>query len=84
CWGYAKRLYRLNPESSREDALERNTLEALDAVPLACMRRFANRSTMDAYCKGLTGSQAVWAAHKYPGHRTVPDRIMDDMEEAGV
>ncbi|RXW17174.1 hypothetical protein EST38_g8683 [Candolleomyces aberdarensis] len=39
CWGYAKRLYRLNPESSREDVLEKNTLEALDAVPLVSMRR---------------------------------------------
>jgi hypothetical protein len=39
CWGYAKRLYRLNPESSREDALERNSLAALDAVPLISMRR---------------------------------------------
>jgi hypothetical protein len=41
CWGYAKRLYRLNPESSREDALERNALAALDAVPLISMRRYA-------------------------------------------
>jgi hypothetical protein len=39
CWGYAKRLYRLNPESSREDHLERNALTALDAVPLDSMRR---------------------------------------------
>jgi hypothetical protein len=39
CWGYAKRLYRLNPESSREDVLERNSLAALDAVPLVSMRR---------------------------------------------
>jgi hypothetical protein len=33
-WGYAKRLYRLNAESSREDMLEKNTLAALDQVPL--------------------------------------------------
>ncbi|KAF7317931.1 hypothetical protein MKEN_00881200 [Mycena kentingensis (nom. inval.)] len=61
CWGYAKRLYRLNPESSREDALERNTLAALDAVPLVSMRRFANRAMhfMDTYMKGLTGAQAT-------------------------
>ena len=39
CWGYAKRLYRLNPESSKEDVLERNTISALDAVPLDAMRR---------------------------------------------
>jgi hypothetical protein len=39
CWGYAKRLYRLNPESSREDHLERNALAALKAIPLESMRR---------------------------------------------
>ncbi|KAF8231661.1 hypothetical protein L208DRAFT_1031991, partial [Tricholoma matsutake] len=26
CWGYAKQLYCLNPESSQEDHLERNVL----------------------------------------------------------
>lgn len=40
CWGYAKQLYRLNPESSREDQLQKNALAALDAVPLATMRRY--------------------------------------------
>ncbi|KAJ7746448.1 hypothetical protein DFH07DRAFT_1038277 [Mycena maculata] len=39
CWGYAKQLYHLNPESSREDALERNALAALDAIPLVSMCR---------------------------------------------
>ena len=43
CWGYAKRLYRLNPESSREDHLERNALTALDAIPLDSMRRYVIR-----------------------------------------
>jgi hypothetical protein len=38
-WGYAKRLYRLKPESSREDHLEKNTMDSLDAVPLLFMRR---------------------------------------------
>ncbi|KAJ7231855.1 hypothetical protein B0H12DRAFT_968171, partial [Mycena haematopus] len=86
CWGYAKRLYRLNPESSREDALERNTLEALNVIPLVSMRRFANRSMrfMDVYRKGLTGSEAAWASRKYPGHRTNPEKLMDDMEAAGL
>ncbi|KAF8231394.1 hypothetical protein L208DRAFT_1025867, partial [Tricholoma matsutake] len=64
CWGYAKRLYRLNPESSREDHLERNALTALDAVPLDSIFSFANHSRLfiDAYDKGLNGQQAVWAA----------------------
>jgi transposase len=39
CWGYAKCLYRLNPESSQQDVLERNALAALDGIPLVCMRR---------------------------------------------
>ena len=39
CWGYAKRLYRLNPESSREAHLERNALAALDAIPLESMHQ---------------------------------------------
>jgi hypothetical protein len=39
---------------------------------------------MDAYTKGLTGAQAAWASRTYPGHRTNPDKLMDDMEAAGV
>ncbi|RDB25331.1 hypothetical protein Hypma_007565 [Hypsizygus marmoreus] len=86
CWGYAKRIYRLNPDSSREDVLERNALAALDAVPLESMRRFANRSRqfMDAYDKGLNGRQAAWAARKYRGHRVLPESIMNDLEKANV
>jgi len=57
CWGYSKRLYRLNPESSCEDHLEHNMLAALEAVPLKSMRKFATRSRcfMDAYARGLNG-----------------------------
>ena len=39
CWGYAKRVYRLNPESSREDQLEKNALAALKEVDLLLIRR---------------------------------------------
>lgn len=39
CWGYAKRLYRLCPPSTREEDLERNVVTAVDAVPLDMMRR---------------------------------------------
>lgn len=86
CWGYAKRLYRLNPESSREDHLERNALTALNAIPIASMRRFANRSQkfMDAYSRGLNGRQAAWAARKYRGHRVLPESIMDDLEKGRI
>ncbi len=86
CWGYAKRIYRLNPESSREDALQKNALDALEAVPLSSMRRFANRSYrfMNAYSHGLNGRQAVWAARKYRGHCILPVSIMDEIEKAHV
>ena len=39
CWGYAKRCYRMLPESSKEEDLERNVLTSLDKVPLISMRR---------------------------------------------
>lgn len=39
CWGFAKRIYRLFPPSSRDEDLERNVKEALDAVPLVSIRR---------------------------------------------
>ena len=41
CWGCAKWLYHLKPESSKEADLERNTLESLEEVPLVFMRRYA-------------------------------------------
>ena len=41
CWGHAKRLYRLNPPSPKEDDLESNVIAALGAVPLVTMRRWA-------------------------------------------
>ena len=86
CWGYAKRLYRLCPESSREDQLEKNSLQSLEAIPLNTMRKFATRSQrfMDAYDQGLNGRQAAWAARKYRGHRVIPASIMDELEKAGV
>jgi hypothetical protein len=39
CWGFAKRIYRQFPLSSREDDLECNVIAALDSIPLASMRR---------------------------------------------
>ncbi|KDQ50719.1 hypothetical protein JAAARDRAFT_185917 [Jaapia argillacea MUCL 33604] len=84
CWGHAKRTYRLNPPSSSEQDLEKNVLAALDAVPLATMRRFATRSLrfMDAYRKGLTGKQAMWAAKKYRGHRVLPASIFLELAQS--
>ncbi|PPQ85514.1 hypothetical protein CVT25_006561, partial [Psilocybe cyanescens] len=86
CWGYAKRVYCLNPPSSREDHLERNALAALAAVPLKSMRKFANRSRrfMDVYETGLNGRQAAWAARKYKGHRVLPVGIMEELGKLGI
>ncbi|KAG1718330.1 hypothetical protein EDB19DRAFT_1798561 [Suillus lakei] len=68
--------------SSKEDDLERNVLSALDSIPLSTMRKFAIRSRrfIDAYDKGLTGTQAAWAIKKYHGHRVLPDSIMRDFD----
>ncbi|KAJ7770406.1 hypothetical protein B0H14DRAFT_2402337 [Mycena olivaceomarginata] len=35
----SKRVYRLNPVSSKEEDLERNVIAALDSVSLVVMRR---------------------------------------------
>ncbi|KAJ7247551.1 hypothetical protein C8J57DRAFT_1047007 [Mycena rebaudengoi] len=85
-WGYEKAIYRLNPESSRENALERNALAALEAVPLETMRRFviwAHRFA-DAYRHGLDGAQAAWAARRYKGHRILTPDFRKEMEAAGI
>ncbi|KAI6108212.1 hypothetical protein F5141DRAFT_1064423 [Pisolithus sp. B1] len=70
CWGYAKRIYHLNPPSSKEADLERNVVTALAAIPLTTMHWFAMQSHrfIDAYKHGLNGAQAAWAVRKYHGH----------------
>jgi hypothetical protein len=66
CWGYAKRLYRLNPESSREDALERNALAALDAVPLISMRRYAYSCfNAHALTRSRFANRSMWFMDAY-------------------
>lgn len=86
CWGYAKRLYRCYPPSSKDCDLEQNVIRALDSVPLTSMRKFAIRSRrfMDAYHKGLNGRQAAWATRKYRGHRVLPVSIMNELEDAQI
>ncbi|KAJ7802152.1 hypothetical protein B0H14DRAFT_2893277, partial [Mycena olivaceomarginata] len=69
-------VYRMFPESSSEEDLERNMLEALESVPLASMRRFA-----DAYFHGLDGADAAWANKKYRGHRALPPRFQEDLRQ---
>ncbi|KAJ7898861.1 hypothetical protein B0H14DRAFT_2674482 [Mycena olivaceomarginata] len=78
-----KVMYRMFPESSSEEDLERNMLEALESVPLASMRRFAVRSSRfaDAYFHGLDGADAAWANKKYRGHRALPPRFQEDLRQ---
>jgi hypothetical protein len=37
---------------------------------------------MDAYCKGLSGAQAAWAAKQYKGHWTVSEHILKEYNNA--
>jgi len=39
CWGFAKRIYRMKPRPTSEDALERSVVDSLKAVPMNSMRR---------------------------------------------
>ena len=39
---------------------------------------------MDGYHKGLTGTQAVWAAKKYQGHCTITNTILAGLEKAHI
>lgn len=48
--------------------------------------RFSTHSLrfMDAYAKGLTGSQAAWASRKYRGHRVIPESILEELKRANI
>ncbi|KAF7372520.1 hypothetical protein MVEN_00113900 [Mycena venus] len=85
CWGASKRVYRLNPVSSKEEDLERNVIQALDSVSLVVMRRYANRSLrfLDAYRRGLNGRWAAYVAKEYRGHRVLPHNLFDNLREKG-
>ncbi|KIJ37224.1 hypothetical protein M422DRAFT_178335 [Sphaerobolus stellatus SS14] len=86
CWGYSKLHYRMLPQPKNEAEMEKNIRECLDRVDLEKIRRYSNRSArfIDAYQRGLSGSQAVWANRKYHGHRMLPEKIMDEIEKAGI
>jgi hypothetical protein len=50
CWGFAKRIYRHFPASSKEVDLENNILAALESVPLENMRRYGIESNINGLC----------------------------------
>ncbi|KAF7332384.1 hypothetical protein MKEN_00120200 [Mycena kentingensis (nom. inval.)] len=82
-WGFAKRIYRENPESSKDEVMEKNALAALEAVPLTTIRRFVIRAMRyaDAYRNGLNGAEIAWATRKYKGHRILPPEFRAALEE---
>ncbi|TDL16724.1 hypothetical protein BD410DRAFT_816653 [Rickenella mellea] len=84
-WGAAKLRYRLTPRTQSFEAMQKNIVACLDDVPPLQIHRYANRSArfMDAYAKGLSGSQAAWATKRYHGHRVLPNTIMEELEKAG-
>lgn len=51
CWGYAKRVYRFFPTSSREAQLEKNALEALSEVPLTSIRKYESHKNLASRLK---------------------------------
>ena len=60
CWGYAKRLYQLNLESSWEDQLELNAIAALDAVPIISMHRWVLKLLASKHNLDLSSFQQVF------------------------
>ncbi|KIK76762.1 hypothetical protein PAXRUDRAFT_17963 [Paxillus rubicundulus Ve08.2h10] len=69
----------MKDQSSSEEVLEHNGINSLDAVPI-----FATRSArfINAYDKGLNGTQAAWAIKKYRGHRVLPESILKEFDDA--
>ncbi|KAG2338450.1 hypothetical protein BDR05DRAFT_978180 [Suillus weaverae] len=82
CWGFTKWLYQMKDWSSSEEVLERNVIESLNAIPMDSMQRFTMRSArfIDAYQKGLNGTQAAWAIKKYCGHHVLLQTILDELD----
>ncbi|KAF8225733.1 hypothetical protein L208DRAFT_413992 [Tricholoma matsutake] len=81
-WGAVKFRYRgFGTRPSNVDEMQKRVLECLDDIPLLQIRRYANRSArfIDAYSKGLTGADAIWANQKYHGHRVLPASILAEV-----
>lgn len=73
-WGAAKRYTRNNCDYSFK-GLEKIVPEALNSISLETIRCFARKTWrfMDAYRKGLTGIEALYAVKKYRSHRRIPE-----------
>lgn len=77
-WGAAKRYTRNNCDYSFK-GLEKIVPEALNSISLETIRCFARKTWrfMDAYRKGLTGIEALYAVKKYRSHRRIPENMMN-------
>jgi hypothetical protein len=89
CWGYAKRLYCHNPESSREETLQKYALAALDAVLLKSMRwcvhivlvlnlATVSLSDLAGFLMLITRVSTV----KFHGHCVLPETVMAELNMA--
>jgi hypothetical protein len=83
-WGYAKCLYCTKPMSSKEEALEQNTIDSINAVPLTAMWHFVNRTNWfaDAYLKGLDCADAAYIVKKYRSHQNIPPGYEEELKNA--
>jgi transposase len=71
-WGWAKRYFRERTTGNFKVALGLIT-EALDACPIAIIRRFFRRTYryMSVYELGISGLLAEFAVKKYKSHRGI-------------
>ncbi|KIJ42627.1 hypothetical protein M422DRAFT_254072 [Sphaerobolus stellatus SS14] len=83
-WGAAKWRYRTTQKTNNINEMEQNMIACLDDIPQLQILRYANRSArfIAAYSQGLSGAQAVWANHKYHGHRTLPSEMVREALKA--
>jgi hypothetical protein len=79
-WGRVKWIVRRDCDYSIAGLLK-SVPKALDAVPLALIRKFARLAHryMDAYRKGMTGRLADFAVKKYHGHRCIPEKWLTEV-----
>ena len=76
-WGAVKRYTRNNCDYSFK-GLEKIIPEALNSISLEKIRCFARRTWrfIDAYRKGLTGIEALYAVKKYRSYWQIPENII--------
>ena len=64
-WGYAKRVYRHYPPSGKESDLEKNTILALESVPLESMRRYAHNLHIINFTSSLSSHSDFYLMFRF-------------------